>query len=332
MDIRRGWGARARGAILVLSLLAVCQSASAGQIVIVSDPSGLSAEVEFTLLDPTTLVVRVENTLTGVPLGFTSADQLLTSVSWDFSPIGLSGTAITGGSVVIGPTSASSNFSTGSYGAGADVSGEYGYGNSGGTGLLPNFISGNTSGATPFGGANLDGPANLNGPQAGLVANPAARFVGWAGRDSERNCRHAHVVQPDRRFELSRQRRDRRVRLRRGVSHNAHNSRAVVGIAGGAGHERPAGSPAAMQGIVGSSAVAARVRPRWDARQCAIDVRRAPTLPRPLPGSEGSYRTGRAPPCRLKLVRAFAHTSHRRMACLKAAILSAPRGMNSWPT
>ena len=180
--IRSSVGICAHCACLCVSLAAFCQSAAAGQIVTVSDASGLSAEVEFTLLDPMTLVVRAKNTSTGVPSGFSSADQLLTSVSWDFSPAGLSaGTSITGGSVIIGPMSSSMSFSTGSYGAGYDVSGEYGYGNSGGTGILPNFVSGNTAGATPFGGANLDGPVNLNGPQAGLVANPALVSLGGLG-------------------------------------------------------------------------------------------------------------------------------------------------------
>jgi hypothetical protein len=152
-------------------------------IVIFSDPSGLSAEAEFTLLNATTLEVRLRNTSTGTPDGFDSSDQLLTGLSWDFGLLGSNpgDVEITGGSVIIGPSSASVNFDTGSYTAGDDVSGEYGYGNNDGTGAMLNFISGNTAQATPFGGANLDGPASIDGPQAGLVANPILVPLGGLG-------------------------------------------------------------------------------------------------------------------------------------------------------
>lgn len=156
----------------------------ASELFFLSDPTlpGLSAEVEFTLLNSTTLQVRMRNTSTGVPSGFDSSDQLLTGVSWDFGDPGFNGDAmITGGSVAIGPSSSSVNFDTGSYGPGSDVGGEYGYGNTDGTGALTNFVSANTSQATPFGGANLDGPVEIDGPQAGLVADPILVDVGGLG-------------------------------------------------------------------------------------------------------------------------------------------------------
>lgn len=162
-------------AAAVITALA-CAPASAATILI-SDPSGLSAEVEFSLVNPTTLTVRAKNTSTGAPVGFTGADQILTSVSWDFG----GSTSITGGSVRTGPTSGSVNFSVANVGPSADVSGEYGFGNGGTTGLFGNFISGNTAGATPFGGTNLDGPAGLNGPQGGLIASPAVVSLGGLG-------------------------------------------------------------------------------------------------------------------------------------------------------
>ncbi len=140
-----------------------------------SDPSGLSAEAEFTMLNPTTLEVRLRNTSTGVPFGFDEADQLLTGISWDFGAVGenIGDPEITGGAAVTGPSSASVNFDVTSVGANANVSGEYGYGNMDGTGAFENFVSGNTSQATPFGGPNLDGPVIQDGPQAGLLASPA---------------------------------------------------------------------------------------------------------------------------------------------------------------
>lgn len=169
--------------ILICGVLAVCAPwAVASELILFSDPSGLSAEAEFTLVNPTTLQVRVRNTSTGVPAGFSNSDQLLTVVSWDFDPPGAAAnTTITGGTVAIGPTSASANFSTGSYGPGADVSGEYGAGNTAISGALANFLSANTAGATQFPGANRDGPVGLDGPQGGLVANPAPVALGGLG-------------------------------------------------------------------------------------------------------------------------------------------------------
>jgi hypothetical protein len=147
-----------------------------------SDVSGLSAEVEFDLPNATTLTIRLKNTSTGVPGGFDSADQLLTGVSWDFGHPGFNGDSmITGGSVIIGPSSASMNFTTGLYGPGFDVSGEWGYGNMDGTGALTNFLSANAAQGTPLGGVNLDGPANIDGPQGGLVANPVLVSLGGLG-------------------------------------------------------------------------------------------------------------------------------------------------------
>ena len=157
-------------------------TAAAGLLYTASDPSGLSAEAEFTLIDPTTLEVRLKNTSSGAPVGFQAADQILTGVSWDFGHPGFNGdTMITGGSVVTGPTSSSVNFSVQSVGPNEDVSGEYGYGNMNGTGALINFVSGNSAQATPFGGPNLDGPANIDGPQGGLVADPPIVPLGGLG-------------------------------------------------------------------------------------------------------------------------------------------------------
>ncbi len=165
-----------------MSLLAVA-SAQAGQLYCFSDVSGLAAEAEFTLVDPTTVEVRLKNTSTGVPDGFDSADQLLTGISWDFGLPGVNPGDLTiiGGMAKIGPTSQSLNFSSGSYGPLTDVGGEYGYGNTDVSGQMANFISGNQSGTTAFGGPNLDNPTNLDGPQAGLVANPVLVSLGGLG-------------------------------------------------------------------------------------------------------------------------------------------------------
>jgi len=161
----------------------VAQSVSAGTIVLLSDPSGLSAELEFTLVNPTTLEIRAKNTSTGVPGGFSNSDQILTGVSWDFGVLGEDPTdpLITGGSVMTGPTSASVNFDITNVGSNADVSGEFGYSNMDGSGGLTNVLTSNKAQATPFGGANLDGPANIDGPQGGLVASTPLVALGGLG-------------------------------------------------------------------------------------------------------------------------------------------------------
>jgi hypothetical protein len=145
--------------------------------------NGLAAEAEF-WFDTTSasiLNIRLQNTST-TDGGFGNAGQILTAISWDFGDPGFNGDPMTtGGTVVIGPNSQSLNFDTGSYGAGADVSGEYGYGNMDGTGAMTNFVSSNVALATAFGGANLDGPVSIDGPQGGLVANPLATALGGLG-------------------------------------------------------------------------------------------------------------------------------------------------------
>lgn len=140
-----------------------------------SDPAhpGLAAQATFTLMDGgSTLKIALKNTSTGVPAGFSNSDQLITGVSFDLGAAGANAgdPAITGGTVAVGPSSQSLNFSIANRGPGEDVSGEWGYGNNDGTGALMNFASTNTAQATRFAGANLDGPEDLDGPQGGLIA------------------------------------------------------------------------------------------------------------------------------------------------------------------
>ena len=169
-------------ALGAISLSLLSGSAEAGYLFSFNDPSGLSAEAEFTLVNPTTLQIRLKNTSTGVPVGFQSADQLLTGVSWDFGHPGWNGDVmITGGQVYTGLTSASVNFSVQNVGANQDVSGEYGYGNMDGTGALTNFVSANAAQGTPFGGPNLDGPASVDGPQGGLLSSAFSIPLGGIG-------------------------------------------------------------------------------------------------------------------------------------------------------
>lgn len=153
------------------------------ELIIFTNPDGLSAEAEFTMLDPNTLEIRLKNTSTGVPLGFSNSDQLLTGISFDFGAMGNNpgDPVILSGTAVIGASSFSVNFSEGSFGPGTNIGGEWGFGNTGGTGVLLNVVSGNQSMITAFGGPNLDNPLNLDGPQAGLVSSAFSVPLGGLG-------------------------------------------------------------------------------------------------------------------------------------------------------
>lgn len=158
----------------LLVCLAGASTASA-QTITFTDPSGLKAEAEFSLAGGgTQLVVRFKNISTGVPLGFSNSDQLLTGLSFDLGAPGQQAgdPNIVSGSVVTGSASQSLNFSVANVGANADVSGEWGFGNGGTTNFHPNYFAPMAAGTTPFGGSNLDGPDNLDGPQGGLAPKP----------------------------------------------------------------------------------------------------------------------------------------------------------------
>ncbi len=171
--------------LFVLGGLAALAATSAAQAVFITGtaPSGLSASASFDLLNATTLQVRLRNTSTAVPSGFDGAASLLTGVSWDFGAPGNNAMDVTivGGSVVIGATSQTINFDTGSYGPGTNVGGEWGYSNAAQSGLLNNYVSALQAGTTAFGGPDLDGPAVLDGPQGGLAANPLTTSLGGIG-------------------------------------------------------------------------------------------------------------------------------------------------------
>ncbi len=137
-----------------------------------SDSSGLASEAIFSVAGGQ-LQIQLTNLSTGVPQGFSNSDQLLTSIAFDLP----SGAAIIGGSTEIGIGSYSVNFDNVSsqLTEGADVSVEWGFGNVSKTGFgnSNNFVSAMKSGITPFMNAtkntNLDGPVNIDGPQAGLT-------------------------------------------------------------------------------------------------------------------------------------------------------------------
>jgi MYXO-CTERM domain-containing protein len=156
------------------ALALTISSAASAAIFNFTHESGLAAEAEFTLVSATQVEIRVRNRSTGTPEGYNATQQLLSGISFD---IGLSGAffldpLIGGGNVAIGENSTSVNFDSGVYTDGYDVSGEYGYSNSNGSGHMQNFISSAEFGGNfvAFGGENLDGPTGVVGPEGGLVS------------------------------------------------------------------------------------------------------------------------------------------------------------------
>ena len=159
---------------------------SPAQISPVQELNGLSARADF-ILDtdnPTELKIQLFNTSTGLPGYFDNSDQMLTTISFDLAELGYDEhPQIIGGAVAIGDDGYSVNFDNVEQQllSGADVTGEWGYGNNYGNGMLTNFVTATRSGATAFGGANLDGPINLDGPQSGIVTAPPLLDTGGLG-------------------------------------------------------------------------------------------------------------------------------------------------------
>ncbi|MFC1676483.1 XDD4 family exosortase-dependent surface protein [Planctomycetota bacterium] len=159
---------------------------SPAQISPVQELNGLSARADF-ILDtekPTELKIKLFNTSTSLPGGFDNGAQILTTISFDLAELGYDEhPQIIDGSVVIGDGGYSVNFDNVAQQllSGADVTGEWGYGNNYGNSMLTNFVTATRSGATAFGGPNLDGPGNLDGPQAGIVTKPPLVGMGGLG-------------------------------------------------------------------------------------------------------------------------------------------------------
>ena len=163
------------------ALLATAAS-SFGSTISFVGPSGLSAEATFSLASSgSVLQISLRNTSTGAPADFDSSDLLLTSIAFN---LGGPQIVATGSTVEVGSAS-EALFDSGIYGAGTDVSGEYGIGNNSGvlTGFagMTNHVSTLTSGTTQLSGANLDGPADLSGPQGGLLAATHYNMQGGLG-------------------------------------------------------------------------------------------------------------------------------------------------------
>lgn len=148
-------------------------SATAASLTFDND-NGLSGTADFLLLGPTALEIVLRNTSSNPnPTPGEAANGILTSIAFDLP----GDITIVGGSAALTAGSQTINFDRISQQltGGADVSGEWGFGNSGGTGFgdLLNYVSAMKAGTDPFSDPkanNLDGAPNLDGPEAGLVA------------------------------------------------------------------------------------------------------------------------------------------------------------------
>lgn len=165
------------------AIVAMLGGSASAELLVFDDGQGLSATADFSLVNSTTLKIVLTNTSSepnitpGEP-----ANSLLTSIAFDLP----GDTEITGGTAELTAGSQSIEFDkiVQQLAGGDDVSVEWGYGNTGGTGFggLVNVVSALTAHASPFivpdkkpGGEhpNLDGPRELDGPQCGLAV------AGW---------------------------------------------------------------------------------------------------------------------------------------------------------
>lgn len=130
--------------------------------------NGLAARATFTT-NGALMAVLLENTSTGLPAGFDTADSLLVSLGFNL-PQGL--TIVSGDTAVIGPGSVGLG-QWSALGEGDSVAVEWAWTNSGGGDLLNAFLrvistSSGNQGLTQFGG----GAANVGGPFGGIAASP----------------------------------------------------------------------------------------------------------------------------------------------------------------
>lgn len=140
--------------------------------------NGLAARATFTTTGAL-MTVLLENTSTGLPAGFDTADSLLVSLGLNL-PQGTS--IVSGNTAVIGPGSVGLG-QWGALGAGDSVAVEWAWTNSGGGDLLNSFLqvistSMGNQGLTQFGG----GAANVGGPYGGITASPPLLNIPGAQR------------------------------------------------------------------------------------------------------------------------------------------------------
>src|SRR5262249_22514316 len=161
-------------ALGVLGALAAPRPASAAPVTYTA-PTGQTATADFTFPTASTLQIVLTET-SPASLGITGRDAILTGIAFTL-PVNISG-----GSVAISSGS-TGLFDTGTYGAGTDVSHEYGV--TLGTdrhsqdtfepfGPTQQVSTIGYGGITQLAGTNLDGPDALDGPQGGTLDNSAA--------------------------------------------------------------------------------------------------------------------------------------------------------------
>jgi hypothetical protein len=153
--------------------------------------TGQTATADFMFTDATHLQIILTETTPAAALDSSRnpAAAILTSIGFHLP----GSTAITGGTVTVGPGSVSFGFRPGCAGgatsqcdAGETVSREWGATRNGtdqpiGNGLNYDFVSTGTAQVTPFAGDNRDGPAVLSGPQGGLLDDSAPTQRGGQG-------------------------------------------------------------------------------------------------------------------------------------------------------
>ena len=163
--------------------LVVALSGTAGAVTIdYLAPTGQTAQADFSFTNATHLQIILRETTLAAASTLTGGDAILTGIGFllpDSAVIVLPGTVNICSTALCGSNSSSVGFSGGAFGAGANVSAEWGATIGGekpiGNGSSFDFVSVIEAQVTQFSGTNRDGPAGLNGPQGGLLDDSAAQ-------------------------------------------------------------------------------------------------------------------------------------------------------------
>jgi hypothetical protein len=157
-------------------VIGLCGTAGAVPVSYLASSTGQTATADFSFISATQLQIIVTETTPAAAFTGDAAASILTGIGFHLPDAVV---IVLPGTVTISAGSSSVGFSFGDLGAGADVSGEWGATIGGEANInsigMFDFASTNEAQVTQFAGANRDGVAGLDGPQAGLLDDSANR-------------------------------------------------------------------------------------------------------------------------------------------------------------
>jgi hypothetical protein len=145
-------------------------------------PTGQTATADFSFTNATHLQIILKETTPAAASALTGGEAILTGIGFllpNSAVIVLPGTVNICSTALCGGNSSAVGFSAGAFGAGANVSAEWGATTGGekpiGNGGSFDFVSVIEAQVTQFSGTNRDGSTTLGGPQGGLLDDSAVR-------------------------------------------------------------------------------------------------------------------------------------------------------------